>query len=84
MRSQVSNPSSSECSYEEITGSLFCSYDKLIVDEHVFIFNDQEKRIERLPYTVSGALAPPVRKRLARKFKFLLQIPCVANRRSRL
>ena len=41
-----------------------CSYDKLIVDEHVFIFNDQEKRVERLPYTVSGALAPPVRTRL--------------------
>ena len=39
----------------------FSSYDKVIVDEHVFIFNDQEKRVERLPYTVSGALAPPVR-----------------------
>ena len=30
------------------------------MDEHVFIFNDQEKRVERLPYTVSGAMAPPV------------------------
>ena len=27
----------------------------------MFIFNDQEKRVERLPYTVSGALAPPVK-----------------------
>ncbi len=35
------------------------SYDKLVIDDNVFIYNDCERRIERLPYTVSGALAPP-------------------------
>ena len=29
-------------------------YDKLLIDDDVFVFNDVEKRIERLPYTVAG------------------------------
>ena len=27
-------------------------YDKLIIDDHVFIYNDSERRIERLPFSV--------------------------------
>ena len=27
-------------------------YDKLIIDDQVYIYNDSEKRIERLPYSV--------------------------------
>ena len=61
MRAQVRKLSQCPLRLASRSHDLFsCSYDKLIVDEHVFIFNDQEKRVERLPYTVSGALAPPV------------------------
>lgn len=29
-------------------------YDKLLIDDDVFVYNDVERRIERLPYTVAG------------------------------
>ena len=29
-------------------------YDKLLIDDDVFVYNDVERRIERLPYTVTG------------------------------
>lgn len=29
-------------------------HDKLIIDDHVYIFNEQEHRIERLPSTISA------------------------------
>ena len=28
-------------------------HDKLLIDDHVYIYNDQEHRIERLPVTVT-------------------------------
>ena len=31
-------------------------HDKLIIDDHVYIYNDQEHRIERLPVTVTTGL----------------------------
>jgi hypothetical protein len=34
---------------------LFSRYDKLIIDDNVYIYNDVEKRIERLPYSVSAS-----------------------------
>ena len=33
---------------------LYCRYDKLIIDDNVFIYNHSESRIERLPHTLSG------------------------------
>ena len=33
----------------------FFRYDKLIIDDNVYIYNDVEKRIERLPYSVSAS-----------------------------
>ena len=32
-------------------------YDKLIVDDQVYIYNDSEKRIEKLPYSVYSTAA---------------------------
>ena len=32
---------------------LFFRHDKLIIDDHVYIFNEQEHRIERLPSSLS-------------------------------
>ena len=32
-------------------------YDKLIVDDQVYIYNDTEKRIEKLPYSVYSTAA---------------------------
>jgi hypothetical protein len=32
---------------------LYCRHDKLIIDDHVYIYNDQDRRVERLPYSVS-------------------------------
>ena len=32
---------------------IFCRHDKLIIDDHVYIFNEQEHRIERLPSSLS-------------------------------
>ena len=29
-----------------------CRYDKLIIDDQVYIYNDHERRIERLPFSV--------------------------------
>ena len=29
-------------------------YDKLLIDEEIFIYNEVERRIERLPFTISG------------------------------
>ena len=34
---------------------LFFRYDKLIIDDNVYIYNDVEKRIERLPHSVSAS-----------------------------
>ena len=36
---------------------LFYRYDKLIVDDQVYIYNDSEKRIEKLPYSVYSTAA---------------------------
>ena len=38
-------------------------YDKLIIDDQVYIYNDSEKRIERLPFSVysmaaTGSISP--------------------------
>ena len=30
-------------------------YDKLVIDDNVFIYNQSEQRVERLPYSLSGA-----------------------------
>ena len=37
--------------------SLTCRYDKLIIDDQVYIYNDSEKRIEKLPYSVYSTAA---------------------------
>jgi len=34
---------------------FFLRYDKLIIDDNVYIYNDAEKRIERLPYSMSAS-----------------------------
>ena len=34
----------------------FFRHDKLIIDDHVYIYNDQEHRIERLPVTVTPGI----------------------------
>ena len=42
---------------------FFLRYDKLIIDDQVYIYNDNEKRIERLPFSVystaSSGTVPP-------------------------
>ena len=42
---------------------LLLRYDKLIIDDQVYIYNDSEKRIERLPFSVystaSSGTVPP-------------------------
>ena len=35
----------------------FIRYDKLIVDDQVYVYNDGEKRIEKLPYSVYSTAA---------------------------
>ena len=40
--------------YISHTYLTFSRHDKLIIDDHVYIFNEQEHRIERLPSTISA------------------------------
>ena len=63
MHIQVSSAQVVKCHRPPLKPPLSFRYDKLIIDDQVYIYNDSEKRIERLPFSVysmaaTGSISP--------------------------